>query len=319
MAARTLPATMRAWQYTTASPGGLVPNLHLNTVPVPHPKPTQHLMQVLAAAINPVDYKPAEIALLSRLVNPKPATPGFDFAGRLITPAAASDLKPGQLIFGMSSTSPLAGGGALREYAVVDPSATVASLAPYVQPGDKVFINGGSGGTGIFAIQIAKALGCHVTASCSAPNMPLCTRLGADEVIDYTAQPLTTLVARGPVFAHVVDNVGGDFNLYWQCHRYTTPHAKFIYVGASPSLAHIANMFKVTLLPGFLGGGKRKFVGLLAVPSKEELTKIAAWMVEGKVEAVVDETFAFEKVPEAFTRLKTGRARGKIVVEVAAV
>lgn len=69
------PSAMRAWQYTSTK-GGIVPNLNLNDIPVPTPKPKQHLVQVLTSALNPVDYKPAEIAVFSRLMIPKPATPG---------------------------------------------------------------------------------------------------------------------------------------------------------------------------------------------------------------------------------------------------
>merc|ERR1719238_545022 len=81
------------------------------------------------------------------------------------------------------------------------------SIKPYVKEGDKIFINGGSGGTGIFGIQIAKALGCHVTTSCSGANVELCKGLGADEVLDYkSVDVVTALKEKGQVFSLVVDN-----------------------------------------------------------------------------------------------------------------
>lgn len=328
---------MRSWQYTTTK-GGLENNLKLNPTPLPQPKPTQHLVQMLAVALNPVDYKPAEIAIFSRLAIPKPATPGIDFVGRIVTPAAGSTFKPGQLVFGVAGTSPFAA-GALREYAVTEQKGTVAvpegleardaatigvagltayqSLLPYVKKGDRVFINGGSGGTGAFGIQIAKAKGCHVTTTCSTANVQLCESLGADAVIDYKQQGvLAALKANGQVYDHVVDNVGHDTSLYWKCHEYTTSGAKYVAVGADPSLGMVWNMLKITLWPGFLGGAKRKYQSIFAQTRNDELTQVAAWMREGKVKAVVDQVFGFEEAPEAVRKLKTGRAKGKIVVDV---
>ena len=328
---------MKAWQYRTGA-GGLEKSLHLNTsATLPKVKADQHLVRILATALNPVDYKPAEVALIHRLAIPKPATPGIDFVGRVVKPAVGSHLQPNQLIFGAAAVSPLAG-GALAEYAVVptkgatavpdglDPvdAATVCvagltayqTIIPHVKTGSRVFINGGSGGTGIFGIQIAKAAGCHVTTSCSTTNVELCKSLGADEVLDYKqGSILEQLKKQSPVFDHVVDNVGYDYDLYWRSHEYTKPDAKFIYVGARPDLSYLAFSLKVRLWPGFLGGGKRKFESMLVEPRTDELKQIGQWMVEGKVKAMIDQKFPFEQAVEAFKKLKTGRARGKIIVE----
>ncbi|KAK3114252.1 hypothetical protein LTR53_007610 [Teratosphaeriaceae sp. CCFEE 6253] len=332
------PSTMRAWQYHSTS-SGIENSIKLNTVPLPQRKPEQHLVRVLYAALNPVDYKPAEVAFINRVMIPKPATPGIDFAGRIVTPAAGSSLKAGQLIFGTAGTSPFAA-GALREYATTEITGTCAapagmelkdlatigvggetayqSIVPHVKAGDSIFINGGSGGTGVFGIQIAKALGCKVTTTCSTPNVALCRSLGADVVIDYRTQNvLQTLKAGGQQFSHVVDNVGGDWDLFWRCHEYSKPGTQYVFVGAAPSLNYAMNSLKVKVWPGALGGGRRKFVSILAQPVNTEMDRIAAWMQEGKVKPVVDSTFAMEDVPDAFRKLKTGRARGKIVVEVA--
>lgn len=228
--------------------------LHQPFRPLPTPKPDQHLVKVLAAALNPVDYKPAEIPGVARFAITKPATPGIDFAGTLVQPAAGSSLEPGQLVFGSCGTSVLAG-GALREFSVsgvkstcaipdgVDPvdAATIGvagltayqSIVPHVKSGDKVFINGGSGGTGVFGIQIAKAVGCHVTTTCSTANVEFCRTLGADRVIDYKQETVldVLLKADGPEFDHAVDNVGSDEQLPLQCHKFLRPGALFIIVG----------------------------------------------------------------------------------------
>jgi len=250
MAAHSVPSTMRVWQYASAD-GGLEKHLELlSSKPLPKPSSDQHLVQVLAVGLNPVDFKPAEALLVGRLAIKKPATPGFDFAGRIITPANGSTFEPGQLVFGAASTNPLAG-GALAEY-IAAPAKTVCplhpnisplsaagipvaaitaygSLIPHIRAGSRVFINGGSGGVGTYGIQIAKIADAHVTVSCSAKNAKLCRSLGADDVLDYMARPLLgqlqdAAAAAGRPFDHVVDNVFSDSALYFQAHTYTVKH-----------------------------------------------------------------------------------------------
>ena len=329
---------MKAWQYSTAS-GGLEHNLKLNrSASVPTTKADQHLVQILATALNPVDYKPAEVAPISRLAISKPATPGIDFVGRIIQPANGSSLKTDQLVFGVSGTSPLAG-AALAEYAAaktvgavavpagVDPvdTATIGvagltayqSIVPHIKPGSRVFLNGGSGGTGVFGIQIAKAAGAYVATTCSTANVELCKTLGADEVIDYKKQSVLEALKQLKPFDHVVDNVGGDYSLYWRCHEYTTSSAKFIMVAGSPNLTYFSFTFKAQYLPKILGGGKRRYESIFAEPKVEQLEQIGRWMAEGKVKAVIDERFPFQQAVEAFRKLKTGRAKGKIIIDQA--
>lgn len=314
-------------------------NLRLNTIPIPTPKPNQHLIRVISASVNPVDYKPAETPLLGRLVVGKDATPGTDLAGELIIPAAGSPLKPGQLVYGCTGLSPFAG-GTLAEYVTADPSQIVAlpagvstgaaatlpvaastayqSVAPHVRPGDHVFLNGGSGGVGLYATQILKALGCHVTVTCSTRNVALCRAHGADEAIDYTRGDVVGQLAALPYkFDHAVDNVGSDFDLYWQCHRFTTPAAKWVFVASSPTVRDFWFMFKANTLPTFLGGQSRPLVGFFAQIRQTELEQFVAWMAEGKLKAPVDSRYSFEKVQEAYKRQKTGRVAGKVLIDVA--
>lgn len=338
MANNNLPKTMRAWQYKTAT-GGIEKTMRLNTTArLPKRKPGQHLVKISAAALNPVDHKPAEAPYVGRLLVPNPATPACDFAGHVIEPADGSSLRPGQAVFGVVGGSPFAG-GAMAEYQFANKDSIIAlpegvsmtdaagapitawtayqCLQPHVKVGDKVFINGGSGGTGVYGIQIAKALGCHVTVTCSTANVDLCKRLGADEVIDYKKQDIVSaLKDQGQSYAHVVDNVCYDPILYWKCHEYTKPGAKYIWVGASPSLRAIFDTIKMRSWPGFLGGGKRPWLSIFAQTRPEELQRIGQWMQDGTIKAVIDEEFAFEDVPKAYTKLKTGRAKGKIIVNV---
>lgn len=330
---------MRAWQYTSTQ-GGLEKNLKMNpSAALPNPKPDQHLVQVLAVALNPIDYKPAEVPGVARFAITTPATPGIDFAGTIVKPASNSALKPGQLVFGAAGNSPLAGGG-LAEFAVSADKTTVAvpegvnpidgatvavagltayqSILHHVKKGDKLFINGGSGGTGVFGIQIAKAAGCHVTTTCSATNVELCKGLGADRVVDYRSEDvLEALKGSGFKFDHAVDNVGENKELWWRCHEYLKEDGQYVMVGAKPSLAHVTDGMKRKALPGFLGGLKRKMTGFWPQSNMEDLQQIGEWIKEGKVKPVIDGRYSFEQAPQAIERLKTGRARGKIVVDVA--
>ena len=338
MAATSVPTTMRAWQYSSTK-GGLEKNLKLNaSAALPVPKSDQHLVKIIATALNPVDYKPAELPLVGRIAITKPATPGIDYAGTIIKPASGSQLKQGQVVFGGAGTTPLAG-GALREYAVAGINATAAvpdgvtavdaatagvaaitayqSIIPRVKPGHKIFINGGSGGTGVFGIQLAKAAGCHVTTSCSTGNVELCQSLGADRVVDYKKENvLQALKNVGEKFDHAVDNVGSDPSLAWHAHEYLKAGSSFVMVGAEISLASVTDTLKRKLWPGVLGGAKAKIEGFWPKQKVEDLQQLGQWMAEGKVRAVIDERFSFEDAPKAIEKSKTGRARGKIVIDV---
>lgn len=339
---------MKAWLFTSAS-GGLEKNLHLSdSAPLPPTAkslpPDHTLVQVIACALNPVDHKVVEIPVVGGFVVKTPSSPGIDFAGRVVATGAntnkvaSDDLRPGQLVFCML------GGptqyGPLGEYTVVsregcvplpsgvDPvdasgigvagSTAYQCIVPKAKKGDNVFINGGSGGTGTFGIQIAKAIGCDVTTTCSTANVELCKSLGADEVIDYKKQDIVEALKKsGKKYDLVVDNVGHDTSLYWRCHEYTSSGAQYVQVGAPSALLGFAGIAKMMVWPTLLGGGKRPYQFLGAKTKYEDLKQIGQWMQEGKVKAIIDQKFAFEDAPKAFEKLKTGRAKGKVVVEVA--
>jgi NADPH:quinone reductase-like Zn-dependent oxidoreductase len=118
------------------------------------------------------------------------------------------------------------------------------------------------------------------------------------------------------VFDRVVDNIGSDLSLYWHAHEYTKRGAGYVMVGASPSLQAVSDNLKIAFIPGFLGGGKRVRESFWAKPKEADLVSIGHWMQEGTVKTVIDSKFKFEEAVQAFERLKTGRAKGKIVVEV---
>ncbi|KAG6358901.1 hypothetical protein INS49_012421 [Diaporthe citri] len=293
---------MRAWLYSSAS-GGLHKNLALSATAA-HPRPQsppslskdELLVRVRAAGLNPIDYKIAELPYaMSRAMISVPASPAMDFAGTVVAHGPSVEF-PTQASC---------------------PTSRVASLLPGGASPFRVFINGGSGGTGTFGIQIAKLLGCHVTASCSAQNVELCRSLGADEVLDYTEGDLVgTLKAKGQVFDLVVDNVGSSpRDLYSACGEFLKPSGQFVQVGAGMSMADMKLMTSRMMLPSFLGGGSRKFSLAVAKNKHEDLARLGEWIAAGKIKVVVDEVFEFEDAPKAYEKLRTGRARGKIIVK----
>ncbi|KAL8921014.1 MAG: hypothetical protein Q9208_005905 [Pyrenodesmia sp. 3 TL-2023] len=346
---------MKAWQFTSVSPT-LEHNLRLNTnAPLPDKSSSlpadQILVNVLAISLNPVDYKFPEIPFLGRLITGSPATPCIDFAGRVAATGPNSqkisrvDLEPGQLVYGrLDSPTKF---GTLAEYTIapragcvpipsgvsVIDAACAASVAltayqciiPKLRGGEgarepRVFIDGGSGGCGTFGIQMAKAVGCHVTTSCSGGNVPLCKSLGADDVIDYRSQDVVAELRKMPPFDLVVDNVGEQADLYWVAPSFTNPGAPYVQTGAPAiNLGFAWSNLKKSMWPGWLGGGKRPWEFLKLQSKVDDYAQIGKWMQEGKVRAVVDEVFDMDdKGPvKAFEKLRTGRARGKIVVKVA--
>lgn len=311
--------------------------------------PVDHKMPEIQSALTP-RFLSSSAATHPKPEDPAPAgakSPGLDFAGTVAATGSAVDtFRIGERVFGRCAVPTTY--GSLGEYVVVnnnglctlpdditfEEGAAVGTtaltayqcIAPYVtrdsNGAEKVFINGGSGGTGSWGIQIAKALGCHVTTTCSAKNAEFVKSLGADEVIDYTTQDVVKeLTSKGKTFKLAVDNVGtSPANLYKAADDFLLPQGShFLQVGAGVSGADVKNLMTRALLPSFLGGGKSKFVLMMTKNVHEDLAEIAKWLKEEKVEPVIDEVFEWADAPAAYTKLKTGRARGNIVVKGAPV
>ncbi|KAF2117011.1 hypothetical protein BDV96DRAFT_611614 [Lophiotrema nucula] len=330
---------MKAWQFSSAV-GGVEHNLFRPASGAPKPKPSDNeiLVEVYSMALNPADYKVPELGMVSKLVVPSPSIPGMDFCGKVVELGAKVDwASVGETVFG-SMISKI-GQGSLGQYVAInkencavlpegvaiDDAAGIGcvgltayqSIQPYVKDGDKVFINGGSGGTGVWSIQIAKTLGCHVTTSCSTANVDLCKHLGADEVLDYKSVDLVqSLKEKGQVFSLVVDNVGSPSNLYQASHNFLKPQGRFVQVGMGLGFGAARQLASSLLIPGFLGGGKRPYSVTLVKTRSDELSKLGTWVKEGKVKAITDSSFEYDEAPKAFEKLKTGRAKGKIVIHV---
>lgn len=337
-----LTATMRAAQWRSIS-GGIEKNLRTTNdarLPTTTAAKDQTLVKVAYASLNHLDYKVAEMMPFGNLLlhRSKPATPGLDFSGTVVSTSNLSNLQPGQRVFGRTESP---AGGTLAEYVMVSNKNGVAALpagvtlrdascvgicgvtavqtlVPYLKkPGSRVLINGGSGGVGTFAIQVAKTLGCaNITVVCSGANAELCRSLGADDVIDYqtTENVVTTLKQNGQQYDHILDTVFSDPNLYWQCHHYLAPQGRYVCIGLPLGFKTFKSLLAIYLLPRLLGGGKRRFSFHSVTANTEHSTQVAQWMAEGKVKAIVEEEFQLEDAARAYAKLKAGRTRGKIVV-----
>src|SRR5213595_2387007 len=313
-------------------------NLKLVDVEKPTPTDDQILVRVRAASVNPYDWHFVEgtpyvmRAMGVGLRKPKDTRLGVDFAGTVEAVGKnATQFKPGDEVFGGR-------GGAFAQY--VCPRATRAvALKPAsmsfedaasvniagitalqalrdkgkVQPGQKVLINGASGGVGTFAVQIAKSLGADVTGVCSTRNVDLVKSLGADHVIDYTKEDFTKSAERYDV---MLNNVGN--RSLSECKGVLTPTGKYVLIGGGGASDQ-----------GFLGGlGKArwamvfsKFVNqqmgmMMADANHNYLTILADMMQSGKLKPVIDRTYTLEQVADAIRYVEQGHARGKVVIAV---
>ena len=339
MSIMDLPNAMKAWRFSSIA-GGLEKNLKLHAdAPLPKSASSlgkdQVLVKVSAAAINPVDYKLAELPYISSFIIKRPASPGLDCAGTIVAAGSdCGDLKPGQRVFGRlegpqqfgtlgeyvvvpkSGTAPLPAGVSMEDAACIGTAALTAyqAIAPNVKKGDNVFVNGGSGGTGIFSIQVAKALDCYVTTTCSTPNVGLCQDLGADLVIDYKKSSIVEELRKsGRQYDLIVDNVGttqrciGRAGSTQGLVRSTSKSAwnrRAYWTSASDTYGRVSSEDQ-----GYSYGF------MMVKNDQQHFRHHGDWMKEGKMKAVKDSVFAYDDAPKAFEKLKVGRTRGKIVIK----
>lgn len=135
-------------------------------------------------------------------------------------------------------------------------------------------------------------------------------------MLDYTQGDLVgALKAKGQVFDLVVDNIGSPSDLYSACGEFMVPSGQFMQVGMGMSMADMKLITSRMLLPSVLGGGSRKFSLVVAKNKHEDLARLGEWIAAGKIKVVVDEILEFEDAPRAYEKLRTGRARGKIIVK----
>jgi NADPH:quinone reductase-like Zn-dependent oxidoreductase len=329
----------KAWTYTSTK-GGLIKNLRLTDYKIPHFKKDHVLIEVLSVSLNPGDYKFPDVPIVSWLIR-RPASPCFDFCGRIraIPQKSMSDtrnLHVGQTVFGMhrdlkslgtlktlmwvhkDSCYPLPENVPVEHGSALGVGAMTAyqAIAPHAKPNKKVLINGGTGGVGTFCIQVAKALDMHVIATCSEAGVQLCKDLGADEILNYKSPTFLDDLRRTTVDL-VVDNVGSDPQLHRLSEAFLEPDGHFVLVALMDNdWAGIQSMLVSWFCPVWLGGPSRKWRVVFTQSKISDYEPVAAMAKEGKIEVVVDTLFSFKDVPKAFERLKSGRAKGKVLIDV---
>jgi len=314
-------------------------NLKLKEIEKPVPSDDQVLVRVHAASVNPYDWHFVEgTPKIMRMMGvglrkPKDTRLGVDFAGTVEAVGKnVTQFKPGDEVFGGR-------GGAFAEYVCPRASRAVA-LKPAnitfeqaasvniagitalqalrdkgnVQPGQKVLINGASGGVGTFAVQIAKAFGAEVTGVCSTRNVDLVKSIGADHVIDYTKQDFTKTDQHYDMIYDLVGNHG-----FSERRNILKPNGICVLAGIGGAGAHpetmgrIAGNFWNAFRSNF---SKEKFVFYIAKLTEGDFGVLRDLMQSGKVSPVIDRTYKLEQTADAVRYMEEGHARGKVVVMV---
>jgi NADPH:quinone reductase-like Zn-dependent oxidoreductase len=183
--------------------------------------------------------------------------------------------------------------------------------AGQVRPGQKVLINGASGGVGTFAVQIAKAMGAEVTGVCSTRNVELVRSLGADHVIDYKQENFTELDKRYDV---ILDNVGNQS--LGNIRRVLEPNGTLVIVGTSSKGRFIGPLWRpmtASLMDVFVS---QKFEGFTAQLRQGDMISLAEMMRDGQLRPVIDRSYPLREIRQAIEYSETGRARAKIAIEV---
>ena len=299
----------------------------------PTPKASEVLVRVHAAAVNAKDWRllradPFLVRLMGAgLLRPKHKILGLDVAGRVEEVGAkATQFQPGDEVFGDLSECGLGGFAeyvcaredalALKparltfEEAAAVPMAAVTALQGLrdkggIQPGQRVLINGASGGVGTFAVQIAKSCGAEVSGVCSTRNLDLIRSIGADHVIDYTKEDFTQSGQRYDLILAV-----NGYHPIQDYKRALSARGTYVMAGGSK-----AQMFEALLLGPwrFMAGTKRMAV-LSAAPNQEDLIYVGELLEAGQVEPVIDRRYALHEVPDAIRYLEEGHSKGKVII-----
>ncbi len=312
--------------------------LRLQEIEKPTPGDGEVLIKVHAASLNAADWhvmrgSPYLMRFVFGLKGPKYPVPGSDVAGYVEAVGKnVKKFKAGDAVFGnlFDDGKSKKGFGAFAEYAcareeafVMKPSnitfeeaasiplaATTALQAlnkGRAESGKKVLINGASGGVGTYAVQIAQALGCEVTAVCSSSKIDMVRSIGADYVINYEQENVTK---NGKQYDLVI--AANGYHPITHYHRILTPRGHYVSVGGS-----LSQMFQGILLGGLLSKKNGKQVGYLsATTNLKDLAFVSDLAASGKIKPVIDKVYTLPEVPEAMRYLEEGHAKGKIVITV---
>ncbi|GAB9476088.1 unnamed protein product [Globisporangium polare] len=325
-----IPPSFRAYQYEQC--GDPFEQIKLRTgIRQPSLQPHDVRIQVISAALNPVDYKLVEAprhAQLGRKPSPEqPFTVGFDLAGVVVeTGQSVSDFQRGDHVFAMM---PWLKFGSFAEYAVVneeyvalkpqelsfDEAAGVplASLTSFqalfehakLQRGERVLVLGGSSATGVYAIQLAKAVGAYVITTTSFRNTNFVESLDADQVIDYTQEKWVDALESHSV--DVVYDCGMEPNAWNEDAQTVLKRQTGRFVSLLPSPANKQLESK---------SGAKNLGQIIVNPTAAHLRVIAKYFDESSLVAPVDSVYEFEELFDMIRKLKTGRVRGKLILHV---
>ena len=310
--------------------------LTLADVEKPTPTDNQILVRVRAASLNPLDLTirgPWLLRPIFGMRKPKETRLGVDYAGTVEAVGKnVTQFKPGDEVFGGRNGAIAEYVCALADRAVVPkpanmtfeqaaavPVAAITALQGLrdkgkIQPGQKVLVNGASGGVGTFAVQIAKSFGTEVTGVCSTRNVDLVRSIGADHVIDYTKEDFTNGAQRYDLIFDLIGN-----HSFSERRRVLNPNGICVMAGVGGAGWHDGMGMR---LAGELNAYVRsrfvpeKFVAYIAVFNKADMTILADLMQSGKMTPVIDKTYKLSDVPAALQYLEQGHARGKVVITV---
>ena len=306
--------------------------LRLEEIEKPVPTDNQVLIRVRAASVNPLDWhfmrgSPYVGRISMGLTKPEVARLGVDLAGQVEAVGKnVTQFKPGDEVFGdrfgafaeyvsaNEKSVVLKPSNVTFEEAAAVPVAAVTALQGLrdkgrLEAGQKVLINGASGGVGTFAVQIAKSFGAEVTGVCSTKNVDLVRSLGADKVIDYTREDFTKGGQRYDLILDMVGNHSMSDNA-----RALTPKGNYVLVGSTDKgrwLGPVATMLKAVAVSKFVSPNLLPF---LANTNQADLTTLGDLMQAGKMKAIIDRRYKLSEVPEAIRYLEEGHARGKVVI-----
>jgi NADPH:quinone reductase-like Zn-dependent oxidoreductase len=309
--------------------------LTLQDIATPVAKDGDVLVRVHAASVHVGDWilvrgMPYVLRIATGPRKPRNRVPGTDIAGTVEAVGKdVTQLRPGDAVFGWCT-------GAFAEYAcagadhfvpkpanlTLEQAAAVGVSASTalqllrdqgkVQPGQKVLINGASGGVGTFAVQIAKAFGAEVTGVCGTRNVDLVRSIGADQVIDYTQEDFTQ---GGQRYDFILDNVGN--HSLSATRRVLTPTGKLQPNGGGHSggrwIGSLGSVIKVAVVSVFV---RRQGRPSVKFPNRADLVVLKGLIEDGKVTPVINGTYPLSRTPEAIGHVGEGHARGTAVITV---
>ncbi|MBU2646410.1 NAD(P)-dependent alcohol dehydrogenase [bacterium] len=322
---------MKAVKY---SKYGSSDGLYLSDVDKPFPKENEVLVEVFASSVNAGDWhlmrgEPFAVRLMYGLFKPKHQVLGSDIAGRVEAVGShVTRFKPGDEVFGDLSDC---GFGAFSEYACASEDAFVfkpanhkfetAAAAPSaattalqglrdvgdIKSGQRVLINGASGGVGTFAVQIARASGAEVTGVCSTGNMELVSSIGATHVIDYRKEDITRTLKK---YDLILDTAA--FRPFSDYKRILTETGTYVLVGGAGSRFLQLSLFG----PLASSKGGKRFRTIIKKPKQSDLVYVKDLLESGKITSVIDRQYDFTDTAAAVRYVEEGHARGKVVLSI---